>query len=72
MTFRNKEVESIYNYIKDKEIEEIVQSNLKSKLEVMYIGIYETPPLTSYNKVDIARRIINYFKDLKRTEKLIG
>lgn len=72
MTFKNKEVESIYNYIKDKEIEEIVQSNLKSKLEVMYIGIYETPPLTSYNKVDIARQIINYFKDLKRTEKLIG
>lgn len=64
--------EVVIKIFEENNLDDIVAKYTKQELTDMYITIYSSKPLSSYDKMRIAQNIYHYFNTINRTKALLG
>ena len=67
----NYKQEEVIELLKNNKLEDVIKKYSHSDLTNMYISIYGTKPISSYNKTRIAQTMSNYVYTMKRANALL-
>jgi len=64
--------DNVLKIFEENTLDEIVAQYTKQELTEMYVTIYSSKPLSSYDKTRIAQNIYHYINTVNRTKALLG
>lgn len=69
---KNYTSDNVLKIFEENTLDDIVAKYTKQELTDMYITIYSSKPLSSYDKMRIAQNIYHHFNTINRTKALLG